>query len=313
MAKKNGLDYSQNYDVVVKWVADVLKGQNLDVIGVSTGRIVDVFGFEPVDIKVEAGRVDLMVRDDAQRHYHVEEQRNLRRKDMYRFAAHHFAAAKRWGDGVTDIVLASGEVYAGDKRIVTASGEYSPLVVDFSRKDGARRLAEIREAAKKGEFDNWLELVFLPLYGKETGRSRCELVEQVIRFETELYRCELVPARLLAATLIMSNKLIDRQRLEQLWEEIKMLDIIEIAREKGLEEGREEGRKEGLKEGLKEGQYQGMQELLMEALIEKFGLVPPRLSEKIRRIDNGDVLKALFRQVSKCGDLDRFEEFFKRL
>ncbi len=175
------------------------------------------------------------------------------------------------------------------------------MVVDFSRKDGAGRLAEIREAAKKGEFDNWLELVFLPLYGKETGRGRCELVEQVIRFETELYRCELVPARLLAATLIMSNKLIDRDRLEQLWEEIKMPDIIEIARE------------EGRKEGLKEGQYQGMQELLMEALIEKFGLVPPRLSEKIRRIDNGDVLKALFRQISKCGDLDRFEKFFKRL
>ena len=156
MDEKNGLDYSQNYDVVVKWVAEVLKGQTLDVIGVPTGRIVDVFGFEPVDIKVKAGRVDLMVRDNAQKHYHVEEQRNLRKDDMYRFAAHHFSAAKHWGDGVTDIVLAYGEVYAGEKRIVTASGEYSSMVVDFSEKDGARRLAEIREAAKQGNFDNWL-------------------------------------------------------------------------------------------------------------------------------------------------------------
>ena len=108
-------------------------------------------------------------------------------------------------------------------------------------------------------------------------------------------------ARLLAATLIMSNKLIDRDRLEQLWEEIKMPDIIEIAREKGLEEGRKEGKK------------QGMQDMLIEALIEKFDVVPSRLSEKIREIDNGDVLRWLFRQVFKCGNLDRFEEHFKRL
>ncbi len=163
MDEKNGLDYAQNYDVTVKWIAEVLTGQTLEVIGVPTGRIVDVFGFEPVDIKVAAGRVDVMVRDDAQKHYHVEEQRNLQKGDMYRFAAHHFAAAKKWGDGVTDVVLASGEVYAGKKRIATASGEYEPVVVDFSEKNGEKRLEEIREVAKQGKFDNWLELVFLPL------------------------------------------------------------------------------------------------------------------------------------------------------
>ncbi len=305
MAGQDGLDYAQNYGVIVKWVAEVLKGQTLEAIGVRTGRIVDVFGFEPVDIKVAAGRVDVMVRDDEQKHYHLEEQRNLRKDDMYRFAAHHFFGAKRWGDGVTDILLASGEVYAGEKRIVTASGEYRPVVVDFSAKNCAGRLEEIREAAKKGDFDNWLELVFLPLYGKETGQRRCELVERVIRFEVELFRAEIVPARLLIATLIMSNKLIDKKRLNQLWEEIKMLDIIEIAREKGIEEGKNLG--------IQEGKNQGMQEMIMEALTERFGVVPLRLSEKIRKIDNSDVLKSLFKQVFKCEDLEQFENALERV
>ncbi len=115
----------------------------------------------------------------------------------------------------------------------------------------------------------------------------------MIRFETELYRAEIVPARLLAATLIMSNKLIDKNRLEQLWEEIKMSDIIEIAREKGMEKV--------------------IQEMLLEALIEKFDIVPSRITERIRKSDNRDMLKALFRQVFKCDDLDRFEEVLNRV
>jgi hypothetical protein len=205
--------------------------------------------------------------------------------------------AKRWGDGVTDVILTSGRVYGGEKRIVTASGEYRPVVVDFSERNFAKRLEEIREAADKGSFDDWLELVFLPLYGRETGERRYELVERVIRFEIELVRAERIPARLLVATLIMSNKLIDKDRLKELWEEIKMLDILEIAREKGFEEGRSEG----------------VKDMLMDALKEKFGLVPPYLSEKIGKIDDQAALKSLFKQVFKCSDLEEFEEVFKRL
>ncbi len=49
-----------------------------------------------------------------------------------------------------------------------------------------------------------------------------------------MFQQDRIPKRLIAATLIMANKLIDKQRLEHLWVEIKMLDIIEIAREKGM-------------------------------------------------------------------------------
>ena len=85
-------------------------------------------------------------------------------------------------------------------------------------------------------------------------------------------------------------------------------EIIETAREKGFEEGRKEGRKEGKKQGL-----EGMQDMLVDALIEKFDVIPVRFSETIRKIDNGDVLKCLLRQVFKCENLDQYEGLFKRL
>ncbi len=86
MDAKNGLEYKQSYDFIVKWMTGALRGETLDFIGLNIGRIEDVFGFEPVDIAVRAGRVDIIVRNDAGDLLHIEKQRNLKKADLYRFA-----------------------------------------------------------------------------------------------------------------------------------------------------------------------------------------------------------------------------------
>jgi len=323
--QKNGLKYSQNYDVIVKWIAEALQGHTLDVIGIKSAPVEEVFGFEPVEIKISTGRLDIIIRDQAGALFHMEEQRNLEKSDMYRFAAYHFLGAKKWGPKLTDIILASGDVYAGEKSVITQSGEYRPLVIDFSRRDGKKRLEEIKEAVKAGTFENWLELVFLPLYGRETGTDRSEIVEQVVRFETELFHHNKIPSRLVAATLIMSNKLIDKERLKQMWEGIKMLDIIEIAREKGIEEGMEKGIEKGMEKGIEKGKLLGIQEgkiqgtleaskeILLDVLIEKFNNIPQGFAEQIRSIRNPDVLKRFLRQIVKCSSVQEFENTVTRL
>ena len=66
----------------------------------------------------------------------------------------------------------------------------------------------------------WSKLAFLPLYGKETGRARVELAENTIELQTELYQAKKISSRLLGATLIMANKMIDKDRLREIWEKI---------------------------------------------------------------------------------------------
>ncbi|MCP4396483.1 MAG: hypothetical protein GY801_04095 [bacterium] len=306
MQSQNGKEYAQNYDVVVKWLANVLRGETLEILGVPSGRIEEVFGFEPVDIAVKAGRVDVMARDETGAIYHLEEQRNLTLADLYRFASYHFQAARQWGKQVTDVILASGEVYGGETVISTCSGRYAPIIVDFTQKNGPKRLAEIRAAVDAGTFTNWLELVFLPLYGEERGEARSRFAEEVLRFASKLFHAEKVSVRLLAATLILSNKLIDKEVLLQIWEEVKMLDILEIAREKGIEEGLQKGKTLGLQEG-KALVINAMQEMVIETLIERFGPIPAVLSESIREIRNQDTLKGLFHHSLKCSNLQDFE------
>ncbi len=308
MTEKNAFEYSQNYDVVVKWLAETLRGQTLEAIGVETGLIVDVFGFEPVDISVKTGRVDVMFRDDSNKFFHLEEQRNLKKKDLYRFAAHHFMGAEKWGDCLTDIVLASGDVYKGQKTLVTESGVYRPVVVDFSERDGEKRLEEIKIRIQEGTFENWLELVFLPLYGKQSGKLREEFAENAVRFEVELFKAKKIPATLVAAALIMSNKMIPKDRMEEIWEEIKMLDILEIAHEKG--------KKEGIEKGIEEGKALGIletaREMLFDVLAEKFDVVPKSVLDGIRKIDDAEILKVLFRKVFRCDEIEQFENLLAR-
>ena len=71
MESRNGTDYAQNYDLIVKLMGDALQGETLEVIGVKSGRIEEVFGFEPADISVRTGRVDLMLRDENGAYWHI--------------------------------------------------------------------------------------------------------------------------------------------------------------------------------------------------------------------------------------------------
>ena len=321
MEGKNGTDYLHNYDFTVKWMAEALKGETLDAIGLKTAPVEDVFGFEPVDIRVQTGRVDVMIRDTTGALFHIEEQRDLNRSDLYRFAAYYFLGAKKWGPGMTDVILASGKVDPNARSLETTSGTYRPVVLDFSQKDGKKRFEEIRAEVAAGTFRQWLELVVLPLYGKAKGDERARFVEEVIRFEVELVRGGRISPQLTAATLVLSNKMIDKKRLLALWEELKMLDIVEIAREKGIEEGKslgiEEGKSLGIQEGLDRGKSLGSvenaREMLLDLVLEKFGFVPGGLAEEIGRMDSLFALKSLFRQAFRCNDMEAFEAMLRRV
>ena len=125
----------------------------------------------------------------------------------------------------------------------------------------------------------------------------------------ETIRTKKLSPIILAATLIMSNKLIDKQRIKELWEEIKMLDVLDVAREKGVEEGIEEGKKIG----VEEGELKATRNLLFNLLFEKFGGVPRRVSDRIKGIEDRNVLDYLFHQAVRCGDMEAFEAVLSRL
>ncbi len=113
----------------------------------------------------------------------------------------------------------------------------------------------------------------------------------------------------------------DMEYLKEVFDYLEMQKLTETAKEKGFEEGRcagfEEGKSVGIKKGIREGRLLGMlensREMLTDALIERFSLIPQHISERIRNMDNGDVLKGLFRQVFRCQSLQEFEKILNQV
>jgi hypothetical protein len=297
---KNGISYQQNYDIVVKWLAEEFRGKTLDILGIETDRIVDVFTCEPIQLPIKAERLDIIVLDASNNHYHIEEQRNMSKAHLYRFASTHFFIARKFKQ-LTDIILLSGKPYKGDRIINTKSGKYEPDMIDLSGRNGKERLDEIKQAVARGKMDDLLELVFIPLYGKPDDYVLEDLIEELLKYETLLYNQGIFSKRLVAATMIMSNKIISRDLLKKFWEELQMYDIFDIAVEKGMEKGMEKGRE------------QQARELLMAVLSQSVGAVPPSIIDSVNQISRWDVLSNLHNHALYCKDLNQFQQSLKQV
>ncbi|ETR67489.1 MAG: hypothetical protein OMM_11547, partial [Candidatus Magnetoglobus multicellularis str. Araruama] len=144
MSGRIALKYKQNYDAIIKYIAQEFRGKTLDIFGIETAKIVDVFTFEPVEIRIQTGRLDLIFRDVHGSCYHCEEQRNMIEDDLHRCSIYHFQAVRQFGSSMTDILLISGQPYSGPRQIQTKSGLYKPIFIDLTGKDGYKCLSAIK-------------------------------------------------------------------------------------------------------------------------------------------------------------------------
>ena len=85
--------------------------------------------------------------------------------------------------------------------------------IDFTDRNGWKRLQEIQDAVNAGNLDDLVELVFIPLYGNEEKNQRSLLVEKVLEFELDLLEQDKMFEKLVIATIVISNKLLEKNKL----------------------------------------------------------------------------------------------------
>jgi len=111
------------------------------------------------------------------------------------------------------------------------------------------------------------------------------------------------------------------QHLYIVRDENEYIDIEKIARQEIPEEeeymgtiaemlerrGREQGIIIGEQQGIQQGKIEATQNLIIENLAERFDVVGPNLTGKIKAIDSLDTLQALFRQTHRVQSIEEFK------
>ena len=92
-----------------------------------------------------------------------------------------------------------------------------------------------------------------------------------------------------------------------------MLDILELAQEKGMEKGIEMCMEKGMKKGRTLGMVAAMQEFLLDALLEVCGIGAVAFATQIQQLTDPVVLRELHRQAIKCRDLNEFKSLLQQV
>ena len=97
----------------------------------------------------------------------------------------------------------------------------------MSKRDGDDKLEEIKNKIDKNEEVNVLELIFLPLMSSE--KEMVDRVKNTIELEQRLNLSESKSSKLVAMTLVMTDKFLTEKEISQIWEEYKMVKIFKYA------------------------------------------------------------------------------------
>ncbi len=110
--------------------------------------------------------------------------------------------------------------------------------------------------------------------------------------------------------LVNSTEVVDKQDYAKALDKVPEGGdkIMTTLAEEWKQEGREEGREKGRKEGEQIGVIKNSQEMLISAVHNRFGIVKPKLAEKIRKIQSKETLHSLFNKTFVVDDKDEFDK-----
>jgi uncharacterized hydantoinase/oxoprolinase family protein len=174
---------------------------------------------------------------------------------------------------------------------------YNSTVVDMSKKDGKKKLEELKEKIENKEKINYLDLIFLPLMNSD--QKIVDRVKETIELEKKLEVERNLKNNLVAMTFVLSDKFLSDQEISEIWRDYKMVRIFKYAEEQGKKEGIKEGKKQGERELFKKfikGNFEGFDDKIMELIDQA----------EISRIEE------LSERISKIKDLKELEEALKQ-
>ena len=239
----------KNYDLIFKEAFSIFDNRSLAFLGIDLPPIHSFLVTEIPEVETTDDMMDLNFRLEDGSILHIEEEMNLSKRDLIRFAHYDLRLYHYYDAPVHTVVLTPADSSSGTKVLDIGSLQYNVLQIVLSDRDGDALLSQMRAALEKGEPVNELELIFLPLM--KSRLTKTELLRRTIELEKQLPKNDL-GNKVRELTLILADKIVDQKILDELWEELRMFKVVKYAEEKGMEKGLEKGIKKGMEKGKKQ-------------------------------------------------------------
>ncbi len=272
----------------------MFENKTLDFLGLDLPRITGVLQNEYAEVETRDEFLDLVFWLENGEILHIEEQTELTAEDLIRFAHYDLRIYLKHRVRIHTVVLSPA--YSNrDSPVTIDSGcfQYSVRHLVIKTRNADEVLERIQSDIDSGKPVHELELIFAPLM--ESRLPMKDLLFKTIRLEKRI-KDECIRNKIIALTLVVSNKLVEPEILEEIWEEIKMLKILKYAEDKGIEKGRSEERRE----------------LVEKLLTKKFGNLPEDLIEEIHLM-NDPLLDVLSLEILDFQSFEDLIKFIKRM
>ena len=236
---------------------------------------------------------------------HLEEETSLSLADLIRFAHYDLRLYKRYRTPIHTLILTPAQGTSGITRIDTGSCQYTVEQLVLKDRDGDAVAERIGQALARGEQINELELIFLPLM--KSRLDTVALLRKTIELEKQVPDTA-IQEKIRELTLIVANRIVDKNILDELWEELRMLKVIRYAEDKGMEKGMKEGIEKGIQKGIEKGMEKGQLMVIKRQLAKKFGNIPTDIIEAVNNLkeEQLEVLSIELIDMTSLDDLRRF-------
>ena len=287
---------AHNYDFVFKDSFNLFKNDIADFLEVELPGIASYLETEFAEIETNLELLDLNFMLEDGSILHLEEEAEISVSDLIRFASYDLKLYNRYRDRIRTIILCIKGYTDSTAGFNCGSLGYNSTVVDMSKKDGKKKLKELKAKIENKEKINYLDLIFLPLMNSD--QKIVDRVKETIELEKKLEVESNLKNNLVAMTFVLSDKFLSDQEISEIWRDYKMVRIFKYAEEQGKKEGIKEGKKQGERELFKKfikGNFEGFDDKIMELIDQA----------EISRIEE------LSERISKIKDLKELEEALK--
>ena len=283
---------AHNYDFVFKDSFNLFKNDIADFLEVELPGIASYLETEFAEIETNLELLDLNFMLEDGSILHLEEEAEISVSDLIRFASYDLKLYNRYRDRIRTIILCIKGYTDSTAGFNCGSLGYNSTVVDMSKKDGKKKLKELKAKIENKEKINYIDLIFLPLMNSD--QKIVDRVKETIELEEKLEIEQNSKNNLVALTVVLSDKFLSDKDMSEIWRDYKMVKFFKYVEEQGKKEGEKQGEKKLFKKLIK-GNFEGCDDKIMEL------------------IDQAEIskLEELSERISKIKDLKELEEALK--